>query len=79
MRPGRSYCRSGIFAQIRVEGIGQDYGVDTNDSGSYLYLATDQVRFYRTDAAENWRMPLEVGMQQQRRGRDKTALTSHCP
>jgi hypothetical protein len=29
------------------------YGTDTNDSGVFLRLATDQVRFYRMDAAPN--------------------------
>jgi hypothetical protein len=44
----------GLRAEFWIEGIGQDYGVDTNESGTYLRLATDQVRFYRTQAAENW-------------------------
>jgi len=30
-----------------VEGIGDDYGADTNDARTYLRVATDQVRFYR--------------------------------
>jgi hypothetical protein len=30
-----------------------NYGTDTNETGTYLYLTTDQVRFYRLDAAEN--------------------------
>lgn len=29
-----------------VEGVGDNYGVDTNETGTFLYLATDQVRFY---------------------------------
>ena len=41
----------GLRAEFWVEGIGDDYTVDTTDSGSYLYLSTDQVRFYRTGAA----------------------------
>lgn len=44
----------GLRAEFWVEGIGEEYGVDTNDSGVFLRLATDQVRFYRTDAAINW-------------------------
>lgn len=45
---------SGLRAEFWVQGIGQDYGVDTNDSGVFLRLSTDQVRFYRTEAAENY-------------------------
>ena len=42
-----------LRAEFWVEGIGDGYGTDTNEAGSYLYLATDQVRFYRLDAATN--------------------------
>jgi hypothetical protein len=44
----------GLRAEFWIEGIGDDYGTDTNESGVYLRLATDQVRFYRIDAARNW-------------------------
>jgi hypothetical protein len=44
----------GLRAEYWVEGIGEVYGTDTNDSGVYLRLSTDQVRFYRTSAAQNW-------------------------
>ena len=41
-------------AEFWIEGIGDNYGVDTNDSGTYLRAsASDQVRFYRIDAATN--------------------------
>lgn len=40
-----------LRAEFWIEGIGDNYGVDTNDSGTYLRLATDQVRFYRSAAA----------------------------
>lgn len=43
----------GLRAEFWIEGVGQDYGVDTNDAGVFLRLATDQVRFYRLDAADN--------------------------
>lgn len=43
----------GLRAEFWVEGIGGDYGTDTNESGVFLRLATDQVRFYREDAAQN--------------------------
>ncbi|HMD80481.1 MAG TPA: DUF4132 domain-containing protein, partial [Anaerolineales bacterium] len=42
-----------LRAEYWVEGIGDQYGTDTNQTGTYLYLTTDQVRFYRVDAAEN--------------------------
>jgi hypothetical protein len=42
----------GIRAEYWVEGAGTEYGTDTNESGVYLYLATDQVRFYLIDAGQ---------------------------
>lgn len=44
----------GLRAEFWIEGIGDDYGTDTNDSGVYLRLASDQVRFYRTGAAVSY-------------------------
>ena len=44
----------GLRAEFWVEGAGDNYGTDTTESGAYLYLATDQVRFYRTGAAVNY-------------------------
>ena len=35
-----------LRAEFWIEGVGTEYGQDTNDSGSFLYLSTDQVRFY---------------------------------
>jgi hypothetical protein len=43
----------GLRAEFWIEGIGDDYGTDTADSGAYLRVASDQVRFYRTEAAHN--------------------------
>ncbi len=43
----------GLRAEFWVEGIGDNYGSDTNESGVYLRLSTDQVRFYRLPAAQN--------------------------
>ncbi|MER5947327.1 DUF4132 domain-containing protein [Streptomyces sp. NPDC001904] len=43
----------GLRAEYWIEGEGQEYGVDTTESGSYLRLRTDQVRFYPIDAPEN--------------------------
>jgi hypothetical protein len=42
----------GLRAEFWVEGAGDQYGTDTNETGTYLYLATDQVRFYPLDAPE---------------------------
>ncbi|MFD6756360.1 DUF4132 domain-containing protein [Micromonospora gifhornensis] len=44
----------GLRAEYWVEGIGDEYGADTTESGSYLRLVTDQVRFYPITAAQNW-------------------------
>ncbi|MCA9078969.1 MAG: DUF4132 domain-containing protein [Planctomycetaceae bacterium] len=43
----------GLRAEFWIEGVGDTYGTDTNESGVFLRLATDQVRFYRTGAAIN--------------------------
>ncbi len=43
-----------LRAEFWVEGAGEDYGTDTNETGTFYYLTTDQVRFYRSDAATNW-------------------------
>ncbi len=43
-----------LRAEFWIEGIGEDYGVDTNETGTYLRVATDQVRFYRPEAPENY-------------------------
>ncbi|HEY7020244.1 MAG TPA: DUF4132 domain-containing protein [Ktedonobacterales bacterium] len=44
----------GLRAEYWIEGAGDDYGTDTNETGTYLYLTTDQVRFYPTGAQENY-------------------------
>ena len=44
----------GLRAEFWIEGIGADYGVDTNDAGVFLRLASDQVRFYRIGAAASY-------------------------
>lgn len=41
-----------LRAEFWIEGIGEDYGTDTNDAGTYLYLTTDQVRFYPMEAPQ---------------------------
>ncbi|HZO89627.1 MAG TPA: DUF4132 domain-containing protein [Chthonomonadaceae bacterium] len=44
----------GLRAEFWIEGVGENYGTDTTESGAYRYLTTDQVRFYRMDAPENY-------------------------
>ncbi|MER5455508.1 DUF4132 domain-containing protein [Micromonospora sp. NPDC002389] len=44
----------GLRAEYWVEGAGDDYDADCTESGSYLRLVTDQVRFYPIAAAQNW-------------------------
>jgi len=41
-----------LRAEYWIEGAGSEYGQDTNESGVYLYLATDQVRFYQIEAPQ---------------------------
>lgn len=41
----------GLRAEFWIEGVGNEYGEDTNESGVFVHLATDQVRFYREGAA----------------------------
>jgi len=43
----------GLRAEYWIEGVGDRYGRDTNPTGTYLFVSTDQVRFYRLDAPEN--------------------------
>jgi hypothetical protein len=43
-----------LRAEFWIEDIGDNYGVDTNETGTYLYLTTDQVRFYAIGAATNY-------------------------
>jgi hypothetical protein len=41
-----------LRAEFWVQGAGDDYGTDTNDTGTFYYLTTDQVRFYRRGDAQ---------------------------
>lgn len=52
--PTRYLPNWNLRAEFWVESVGDEYGVDTNDSGTFLYLATDQVRFYPIDAPHRW-------------------------
>lgn len=42
-----------LRAEFWVEGAGDNFGTDTNDAGAFLYLTTDQVRFYPLAAASS--------------------------
>jgi len=42
----------GLRVEFWIDGIGEDFGVHTNDTGSFHYLATDQVRFYPIQARQ---------------------------
>jgi len=41
--------RWGLRAEFWIEGAGDNYGTDTNETGTFLWVATDQVRFYSTE------------------------------
>lgn len=45
----------GLRAEFWAESVGDEYGVDTLESGAFIHIATDQVRFY----------PIEEGMNSQ--------------
>lgn len=45
--------RWNLRAEYWIEGAGDTYEVDTNATGTYLRVATDQVRFYPIDAGGN--------------------------
>ena len=49
----KSLPQWGLRAEYWIEGIGDQYGTDTNETGTFLYLTSDQVRFYRMEAVEN--------------------------
>jgi Domain of unknown function (DUF4132) len=50
----RELPQLGLRAEFWVEGIGDSWETDITESGAYLRLSTDQVRFYRAGAAENY-------------------------
>ena len=43
-----------LRAEFWVESIGENYGTDTNETGTYYYLTTDQVRFYPIEAPQHY-------------------------
>jgi len=46
----RALAAWGLRAEFWTDGAGDDYGTDTNDTGTFHRLATDQVRFFALDA-----------------------------
>ena len=42
-----------LRAEFWIEGAGDDYQIDTNEVGTYLRLATDQVRFYQMNTSRH--------------------------
>jgi Domain of unknown function (DUF4132) len=44
--------RWNLRAEFWIEGVGDDYGTDTNETGVYHRISTDQVRFYTLDATQ---------------------------
>ncbi|MBC7808698.1 MAG: DUF4132 domain-containing protein, partial [Akkermansiaceae bacterium] len=64
-----------LRAEYWVEGAGDAFGTDTNDSGTYLYLATDQVRFYPLGATQNYGHALGGGYAQYQRHGDPPPAT----
>ena len=52
-----------LRAEFWIDGVGEDYGTDTTEAGTYLYLSTDQVRFYEIDDSRiPDREPLELSL-----------------
>ncbi|WP_420632085.1 DUF4132 domain-containing protein [Candidatus Leptofilum sp.] len=43
-----------LRAEFWIEGIGEDFGADTTEAGTYHYVATDQVRFYALGSVHNY-------------------------
>ena len=60
----------GLRAEFWIEGIGDNYGTDTTEAGTYLYLATDQVRFYGIGASQNYAHAGGGGYTAEFRGQD---------
>lgn len=43
----------GLRAEFWIESVVSEHGSETTESGAFLYVSTDQVRFYPADAGEN--------------------------
>jgi hypothetical protein len=62
--PSRQLPEWGLRAEFWVQGAGDEHGRDTNESGTYLRLATDQVRFYPIDAPPHHAHAISGGYEQ---------------
>ncbi|MEE6260112.1 DUF4132 domain-containing protein [Plantactinospora sonchi] len=49
----RELTQWGLRAEFWIEGVGDDWETDATESGAYLRITTDQVRFYPISAPEN--------------------------
>jgi len=56
--PTRELPQWGLRAEFWVEGIGDEWEIDTTESGTFLRITTDQVRFYRGNAGSADPLPL---------------------
>ena len=54
--------RWNLRAEFWIEGVGDEWGADLNESGVYLRVATDQVRFHRLPRPEDAARSLQEGM-----------------
>lgn len=52
--PSRRLPNWNLRAEFWVEAVGENYGEDTTESGTYLYLTTDQVRFYPINSDQHY-------------------------
>ena len=50
-----------LRAEFWTDGAGEEYGQDTNETGTYLYLVTDQVRFFHMDSPQSYAHSSERG------------------
>jgi hypothetical protein len=75
----RDLSRFGLRAEYWIEGVGDDYGTDTLESGAFLYVSTDQVRFYRTEAAVNTAHASRGGYATRAAGRGRNDVNEPLP
>lgn len=70
-----------LRVEFWVEGAGDEYDVDTNATGTYWRVSTDQVRFYRPDAPANYAHAGGGGYYNENtwRMRRGEAVTQHAP
>lgn len=52
--PTRLLPKHNLRAEFWVESIRENFGTDTNETGTFYYLTTDQVRFYTLEAPQHY-------------------------